>query len=433
MPVEWIGVIGIALMFILMFLKFPISISLIVPGVLGVFYIRGWGAVETTLETIIWSHSFSYTFSTIPMFILMGELLFISGISTELFDTFRKWFGKMKGGLATSTIGASALFAAASGSSVASTGTMGVIAQREMNKAGYDDKFSSGTIVSGGTLGILIPPSGAFIIYGIITEQSIGKLLIAGIVPGIVLALLFILTIIITVRVQPKLAPDNTISYSWKEKFISIKSTIWFIALFVVVIGGMYVGWFSPTEAAGAGAFVALILASLKKKLNFRTLVQALERTLRTTGFLFAIVLGAFVLNYFLALTHLPEFMASVITASNLPVWGVILLIMLMYLILGAVMDALAMIVVTIPIILPIIQALGFDLIWFGVWIVIIIELALITPPIGMNCFVLKGAVSDLRLEDIFKGAARFIIPIIVMLLLLTAFPSIALWLPSTM
>ncbi|WP_066304216.1 TRAP transporter large permease [Bacillus sp. FJAT-29814] len=433
MSFEMLGLLAILLMFVLMFLRVPIAISMTLPGILGILYLRGPVALESAIESITWTQSFSYTFSTVPMFMLMGELLFISGISTDLFDTFRKWFGNFKGGLATSTIGASALFAAASGSSVASTGTMGVIAHKEMQRSGYNDKFSSGTIAAGGTLGILIPPSGAFIIYGILTEQSIGKLLIAGIIPGIVLTVLFIMTILITVKFQPHLAPDMNMKYSWKEKLVALKSTLWILVLFAIVIGGMYAGWFSPTEAAGVGAAVSVILAMAKRKLNLKSLITALERTLRSTGFLFAIIIGAFILNYFLALTGLPKYLASFITSLDVPWWVVMLLILAMYFVLGCVMDSLAMIVITMPIIVPIIQALGFDLIWFGVWIVVIIELALITPPVGMNCFVLKGAVPELRLEDIFKGALRFVVPIIVMLVLLVLFPNMALWLPNHM
>lgn len=432
-PSEWIGAAGLLFMFILMFLRVPIAISLIVPGIIGAFLIRGWPAVERALETIIWTHSFSYTFSTIPMFVLMGELLFVSGISTELFNTLRKWFGNMKGGLATSTIGASALFAASSGSSVAATGTMGVLAYKEMKTSGYDDRFSSGTIVAGGTLGILIPPSTAFVIYGLLTEQSIGKLLIAGIVPGILLSLLFMITVYVSVRFQPHLAPQQTVNFSWKEKLISLKATIWIIIVFAVVIGGMYAGWFSPTEAAGIGAAVATILAMVKRQLTVKSFIEAIKKTLGTTSFIFAIILGAFVLNYFLALTGLPKLLATAITSFEVPGLAIILLIMVMYMILGALMDSLAMIVITLPIILPIVEALGYDLIWFGVWIVIIIELALITPPIGLNCFVLKGAVPELRLETIFGGAMRFVIPILTLLLLLLMFPNIALWMVGRM
>lgn len=433
MAPEILGLIIIVLMFILIFMRVPIAISLIVPGIIGIMMIRGWKATETALETITWSQSFSYTLSAIPMFILMGELMYVSGISSELYSAFKKWFGNFRGGLATSTVGASALFAAASGSSVASTGTMGVIAYREMKKYGYNDNFSSGTIVSGGTLGILIPPSGAFIIYGIITEQSIGKLFMAGIVPGIILTILFMLTVIISIWLKPELAPAKSEKVPLKEKLKALNETIWFLILITFVIGGMYLGWFSPTESAGIGAIGATIIAIIKKKLTIKKFIQSLERTLRTTAFMFAIIIGAFILNYFLALTGLPTMLANFVSSMNIPAWGTMLVILAMYIFLGAVMEALAMIVVTIPIILPLVEALGFDLIWFGVFIVIIIELALITPPIGMNCFVLKGAVPELKLEDIFKGAVRFYVPILVLILLIMIFPELALWIPNTM
>lgn len=433
MSLESLGLLVLLFMFLLMALRVPVSIALIVPGIIGAYLIRGWTPLLTSLETIIWSHSFNYMFSTIPMFVLMGEFLFISGISTELFDTMKKWFGRLKGGLATSTIGASAMFAAASGSSIASTGTMGVMAHGEMKKAGYSDSFSSGTIVAGGTLGILIPPSTAFIIYGVLTETSIGKLLIAGILPGILLTILFILTIMLSIRIRPELAPDGNAQYSWKEKFRALKSTIWIIVLFAVVIGGMYIGWFTPTEAAGVGAISAFLLAVLKRKISMTKFIHALDNTIKTTGFLFAIILGAFVLNYVLSLTGLPEQIATYFTYLQLPAWIIMMLIMIMYIILGAIMDSLAMIVITLPIIIPIVQAMGFDLVWFGVWIVVLIELGLLSPPIGLNVYVLKGAVPQLRLEEIFKGAFLFMVAIIFLLVLLYIFPEIALWLPGMM
>lgn len=433
MSVETVGLLGLLLMFILMFLKIPIAISLAVPGILGALYIRGLTPVETSVETIIWAHSFSYTFSTIPMFVLMGELLYTSGISSELFNAFKVWMNRLKGGLGVATVGASALFAAASGSSLASTGTMGVLSYKEMKKAGYEDKFSTGTIVAGGTLGILIPPSTAFIIYGVLTEASIGKLLIAGIIPGIILTILYILTVMVSVHLNPGLAPKDANKYTIREKLASLKSTIWIFILFIIVIGGMYAGWFSPTEAAGIGAASALILSIFKRKMNIKVLMETLERTLKTTSFIFAIILGAFILNYFLALTGLPEVLAGAVSNSAIPSWAIILLILLMYIFLGCVMDTLAMIVITMPIILPTVLAMGYDIIWFGVWTTVIIELALITPPVGMNCFVLKGAVPNIKLEDIFKGALRFVIPILVLLLLLLLFPEIALWLPENM
>ena len=431
MNIEIIGLLGIVLMFILMFLRLPIAIAMAIPAFLGIYYVKGWKTLTTAIETIIWDHSFSYTLTTIPLFIWMGELLFVSGISNELFKMFRLWMGRLKGGLGLATIGASAIFAAASGSSLATTGTMGAIASKEMDRFGYKDSFSAGTIVAGGTLGILIPPSTAFIVYGMLTEQSIGKLLIAGIIPGIMLTGLYMLTVYISVLLKPELAAATS-SGGWKEKFLSLKSTIWILILFAVVIGGMYIGLFSPTEAAAVGAFGAMLTALLKRKLTVRNFIESASNTLKTTGFLFAIILAAFILNYFLAITRVPMLMGNMINSLSMPNIVIFILIIVMYLILGAFMDSLAMIVITIPIILPIIQAMDMDLIWFGVIIVLIIELGLITPPVGMNCYVLKG-VSDYSLETIFKGAARFIIPIIVMIFILYLFPQIALYLPSKM
>lgn len=433
MSVELVGFLGIILMFILMFLRVPIAISMAVPAFLGIIYLKDWNTLTSAVETIIWDHSFSYNLSTIPMFVLMGELLYISGISGDLFATFRAWLGRLRGGLAMATIGSSALFAAASGSSLANTATMGVIASKEMLDSGYNKSLTGGSIVAGGTLGVLIPPSTLFIVYGMMTEQSIGQLLIAGIIPGIVLMSLYLLTVYIVVLIKPHFAPASTITVSWKEKFTLLKSTIWIIILFVVVIGGMYIGFFNPTEAAGIGAFVTLILALLRRRMTFRSLIDALSSTLKTTGFLFAIILMAFLLNYFLTITKIPNILADFLNGLALPNFVLFIVIILMYILLGAVMDALAMVVVTLPIILPLIIGMDMDLIWFGVVIVLVMELGMISPPVGMNCFVLKGVTDDLSLEDIFKGAAIFIVPILVLIVLLYFFPEIALYLPSNM
>ena len=414
------------------FLRVPIAIAMAVPAFIGILYVRDWKVLSTAIETLVWDHSFNYTLSTIPMFVLMGELLFVSGVTQELFATFRHWFGKLRGGLAMAAIGASAIFAAASGSSLATTGTMGVISSKEMLDNQYNKALIGGSIVAGGTLGILIPPSTIFIIYGMLTEQSIGKLLIAGIIPGIILTTLYILTVVVAVKINPNLASVGEGS-SWKERFLSLRSTGWILGLFALVIGGMYVGLFSPTEAAGVGAFGSFIIALAKRKLTFQKFVESLTRTLRTTGFLFAIIIAAFILNYFLAITRVPMLLASFLAETTMPPLMILLSILLLYILLGAVMDSLAMIVVTIPIVLPVIQALGYDLIWFGVIIVIVVEMALISPPIGMNCFVLNGVAPQLRLEEIFKGALWFMIPIVVMIFLLILFPDIALYLPSKM
>ncbi|ARD47057.1 TRAP transporter large permease [Sporosarcina sp. P33] len=433
MSSELIGILGIVLMFLLMFLRVPIAISMVIPAFLGILYLKDWNTFTTVVESIVWGHTFNYSLSTLPMFVLMGELLFVAGISTDLFATFKVWLGRIRGGLGMATVGSSALFAAASGSSLANTATMGVIASKEMLDAGYNKTLTAGSIVAGGTLGVLIPPSTLFIIYGMMTEQSIGKLLIAGIIPGIVLMVLYFITIYIVVLIKPNYAPNFKMKISWKERFVSLKSTIWIVLLFVIVIGGMYLGIFSPTEAAGFGAFTTLLLALFRGKLTFKSFIGAMRGTLRTTGFLFAIIIMAFILNYFLIITKVPLLLSEFLNGLSLPNYMIFAIIIIMYLLLGAVMDALAMVVVTMPIVLPIIHMMGLDLIWFGVIIVLVIELAMISPPVGMNCFVLRGAASELTLEDIFKGAVVFMIPILLLIIILYLFPEIVMYLPNKM
>ncbi|MEH7115192.1 TRAP transporter large permease [Neobacillus niacini] len=432
MSIEFVGLLVIIIMFILMFLRIPIAISMAVPSIIAIYLLRGEDALFGAIESIIWSQSNNYNLITIPMFILMGQLIFYSGISEDLFTMFRKIIGRIRGGMALATIGASGIFAAASGSSLATTGTIGVIAAKEMLRNGYNKPLSGGAIAAGGTLGILIPPSTMFIIYGMLTEQSIGHLLIAGILPGIVLVILFMLTIAIVTTINKDLAPKGE-SYSWKEKILSLRHTFWILFLFIIVIGGMYAGIFTPTEASGAGAFGAFLIALLKRKLTLKKMGEALAETLKTTGFIFSIVIGAFLLNYLLSITRVPLLLEQFLTNTTLPPMAIFACIILMYILLGMVMESFAMIVVTIPIVLPVIQSLGFDLIWFGVVIVLVVEMALITPPVGINCFVLNGVVPELKLEQIFKGAFLFIIPILVLIVLLVMFPEIALFLPEKM
>ncbi|NYT37268.1 TRAP transporter large permease [Allopusillimonas soli] len=432
MPVEVIGVIGVVSMFVLMFLRVPIAIAMAVPGIVGTWYLRGWTPTSTILNTVIWNHSYSYALTTIPMFVLMSELIFISGISADLFSVFRKWLGAIRGGLALTTVGASAIFAAACGSSIASTATIGIVASKEMQKAGYSDSLSSGSVVAGGTLGILIPPSTAFIIYGILTEESIGKLLIAGILPGVLLTLLYMATVYCAVLVRPSLGPAVERS-SWRERISALRSIVWIAVLFVIVIGGMYAGLLSPTEAAGFGALGALVIAWIRRRMTWRNFATSLHNTIKITSFLFAIMLGAFILNYFLAITRLPANLATFINGLDVDPIMILLVILAIYVFLGAIMDALAMVVITIPIFLPMLHALGFDLIWFGVIVVIMIEMALISPPVGMGCFVLKGVNPSLSMGSIYKGALLFMLPIFVLLGLLIAFPDIALVLPRLM
>lgn len=414
-----------------MFFRIPIAIAMAIPASVGIIYLRGWDTLFSALDTIVWSQSYSYTLTTIPLFVLMGQLIYSSGISNELYTAFRNWLSGFRGGLGMATIGSSAMFAAASGSSLATTGTIGVMASKEMLAAGYSKSLTGGSIAAGGTLGILIPPSTMFIIYGMMTEQSIGKLLMAGIIPGILLTLFFMITIYVSSIIKPDLiSKTNQEKVTWKERFSSLKATIWIFLLFIIVLGGMYIGIFTATEAAGAGALGAFLIGLARKKLTLAKINEAIFETIKTTGFIFAIVIGAFVLNYVLTITRVPHLISDFLFSTNLSPTMLFIIIVLMYILLGAIMDTLSMIVVTIPIILPLLEAVGFDLIWFGVIIVLVVEMGLITPPVGMNCFVLNGVVKELELTQIFKGSFIFIVPILALVTLLYIFPEIALFIP---
>lgn len=431
MDLIWVGILGLCAMFFLIFLRVPVAVSMILTSGVGIFYLSGSAVLEATIRSVVWEHAQSYGLVTIPMFVLMGEALHASGITHRLYGAFRSWIGHVRGGLAVATIGASGIFAAASGSSLATVGTMGVVASREMTDAGYSRPYAAGTIVAGGGLGILIPPSTLLIIYGTLTEESIGKLLIAGLLPGIMLVGLFALTAWLVVVWRPNMGPVSAKS-TLTEKLRAVGDVIPTVLLFIIVMGGMFLGLFSPTEASAIGAVGAMVIGATLGSLNLRSLWGALLRTVRTTGFLFAILLASFVLNYFLAVTGVPYIIAERLGGLDVSPFVIFLFIILMYLLLGAVMDSLAMVVVTVPIIYPIVVALGFSNIWFGIIVVLLIEIALITPPIGMNCFVLAG-VTDLKLGEIFKGAAIYLVPLVSAVFILYFFPQIALFLPDRM
>lgn len=431
MDLIWVGTLGLCAMFVLLFLRVPVAVSILLTSSLGILYLSGPTVLETSIRSVVWEHSQSYGLVTIPMFVLMGEALHESGITHRLYGAFRSWMGHVHGGLAVATIGASGIFAAASGSSIATAGTMGPVASREMTDAGYSRSYAGGTIVAGAGLGILIPPSTLLIIYGTLTEESIGRLLIAGILPGILLVGLLALTAWFAVVLRPALGPVSTKS-TLRDQVRGIGDVTPTILVFIIIMGGMFLGIFSPTEASAIGAVGAVIIGMTLGSLNLRTLWIALLRTVRTTGFLFAILLASFVMNYFLAVTGVPYAIADWLAALDASPFVIFLLIILMYLFLGAVMDSLAMVVVTVPIIYPITMALGFSNIWFGIIVVLLIEIALITPPLGMNCFVLAG-VTDFKLQEIFKGAAIYLVPMVATVFLLYFFPQIALFLPDRM
>ncbi|MCF8095233.1 MAG: TRAP transporter large permease [Desulfobacteraceae bacterium] len=432
MSPETIGIVGIIALFILLAMRIYIGLAMMLIGFAGSYFIIGWQPSFDLLGMLPFDEAKSYTMSVIPLFILMGQFAFISGISTDIYKTVYNWMGHFRGGLAIATVLACAFFAAVSGSSLATGATMGMVAIPEMLKHNYDPRLATGCVAAGGTLGILIPPSIGFVVYGLLTEQSIGRLLMAGLLPGAMLCSLFILSIIILCVIKPEMGPPGP-AVGLAEKIKSLSGTWGMLLLFFVVIGGIYTGIFTPTEAAGIGAFGALIIVILRKKLTWQGFVRCLSETGKMTAFIFLIIIGASVFSYFLALTGLPTTLSSYITGLPLPRELILFGIILIYVILGCVMEVYSIMMLTLPIIFPIVQTLGFDPIWFGVIMVLVLELGLITPPIGLNVYVLKGSAPDIPVETIFKGIWPFFLAAVLAIILISIFPQIALFIPSSM
>lgn len=432
MSPEVTGIIGIIIMFLLLALRMYIGIAMSIVGFLGLCYLIGFEAGMGILGITPLAEGSSYTLSVIPLFVLMGQFAFVSGISTDIYKTVYTWMGHMKGGLAMATILACAGFAAICGSSLATGATMGMVAIPEMKNYRYDSRLSTGCVAAGGTLGILIPPSIGFVIYGILTEVSIGKLFMAGFLPGILLALLFIITVYIQCAINPKMGPrgDKT---PIKMKIQSLAGTWGMLLLFIIVMGGIYKGIFTPTEAAGVGAFGAFLISVFKGKMTWKKLLECLMESGKTTAMIFLIIIGANIFSTFLGLARLPMGLADFITALALPRLVILSGIIIIFIILGCVMDCYAIMILTVPIIFPVIQAMQFDPIWFGVLMVIVLEVGLITPPVGLNVFVLKGAAPDVPLTVIFRGIWPFLLAALFCIILLITFPQIALFIPYVM
>jgi len=374
----------------------------------------------------------AYTMSVIPLFVLMGNLSFYAGVSEDLYSTTYKLFGHLPGGLAMATTAGCAGFAATCGSSVATAVTMGSIAIPEMKKYKYAPSLAAGSLAAGGTLGILIPPSIGFIIYSMLTDESIGKLFIAGVLPGILLTFLFVLTIYINVRRDLTLGPPGP-RFSLREKIASFKGIWSALSLFILVIGGLYGGIFTPTEAGGIGACGAFLLIAVRGKLTFQNLTNVLMETGKITAMCFIILTGASVFGYFMAVTRIPNALADLAVGLPFPPILIIIFILIIYLALGCVMDSIAMIVLTVPIFYPVVIKLGYDPIWFGVIMVIVMEMALITPPVGMNVFAIAGVATEIPLYTIFKGVLPFLAAMVICVAFLMAFPQIATFLPGLM
>ena len=426
------GLIGIILLIAVLFSGMSIGIVMGLIGFLGMAYIGGTGAAFTSIGSSPYTTAASYGLSVIPLFLLMGSFCFFSGLSKDLYTMAYKWVGRFPGGLAMATVGGCAGFAAVSGSSVATTATMGMVALPEMKRYKYDNKLATGCIAAGGSIGILIPPSIILVIYGILTEQSIGKLFMAGFIPGVLEAVFYMITIYILCRIHPLMGPRGEKS-SFKERMVSIKDTWGVLALFILVIGGIYAGVFTPTEAAGVGAFGALLFALARRQLTWRNFVDSLVDTGKTTAMVFVILIGASILGYFLAITRLPFELSEFIAALQVNRYVIFGIIILVYLFLGAIMSSMAMIVLTVPILFPVVTALGFDPIWFGIIIVRVVEMGQITPPVGINVYVMQGIAKDIPMYDIFRGIIPFLIADILHVALLIAVPQIVLFLPGLM
>ncbi len=432
MSAEIIGVTGIVLLFVFLAFRMYIGLALALIGFGGVSLIVDLNAGLNLLGMVPWSEGSSYTMSVIPLFILMGQFAFVSGISQDIYKSVYNWIGHFRGGLAMATIVACSGFAAVCGSSLATGATMARVAIPEMNKYGYDPSLSTGCVAAGGTLGILIPPSIGFIIYGILTEESIGKLFMAGIIPGCLLAALFLLAIYVQCRINPAMGPKGDPA-TWKTKFHSLYRTWPMLSLFALVMGGIYFGIFTPTEAAGIGAFGAFVIALAKKKLDRANFIESLLATGNMTAMIFLIIIGANIFSSFLALTGIPFMLADTIVGLALPRMVVLMMIILVFVLLGCVMDCFAIMILMVPILFPVIQAMNFNPIWFGVIMVIVLEVGLITPPVGLNVFVIKGAAQDVSLTTIFRGVWPFLVAAVICIAAIILFPQIAVFLPSNM
>jgi C4-dicarboxylate transporter DctM subunit len=427
-----IAVLGFVALFILMILRVPVGMAMGLVGVTGYSYIVGPGPAlkligQTSMRTVT-----DYTFGVIPMFMLMGAFVSISGVSRELFRAANAFLGHMRGGLGIATVVACGGFAAICGSSVATAATFSTVAYPEMRRYGYPQAFSTGVIAAGGTLGAMLPPSTVLAVYAIITQQDIGKLFMAGILPGLLAMLMYVLTIAIIVKVKPNLLPAGDYK-PWRERFKGLKDVWAPLVLFAFVIGGLYGGLFTPTEAGGMGAGGAFLLGVIRGRLSRAQIREALLQATRTSAAVFTVLIGALLFGYFLTITETPQKLTEYLTNLGIGRYGVLALIMVMYLVLGCLMDAMAMIILTVPIIFPLITKLGFDPIWFGIIIVMTVELGLIHPPVGMNVFVIKSVVKEVSFTTIFKGVIPFLITDLLRLIILIAFPIIALWLPGRM
>ena len=426
-----IGIIGIILLIaVLFFLGMPVGFAMAIVGFAGFWYAVSFNAAINMVGADIWGTFSKYGLTVIPLFIFLGYLAFNSGIAERLYNAAYKWFGHWRGGLAIATIGADELFAAICGSNTATAATMGTVALPQMQKFKYDPRLSTGTVITGGTLGTIMPPSVVLIVIGLQTEQSIIKLFLAGILPAILLGILFVLTIVVLCRINPEFGPAGP-KTSFKEKLLSLLGVTEAVVIFVLVIGGLYAGLFTPTEAGAVGVFFTLVVTISTGRLTWKGFVSSITDSLKISSMVFFLVTGAIIFGRFLAVTRLPFAIADF--ASSLPVSPYVILtfILLIYLIGGCFVDSLGFLVLTIPIFFPLGIALGFDPIWYAIILTMVTTMGAITPPVGVNIYVVKALAPDIELRTMFKSVSFFLIACIVCIIILIAFPEIVLFIPG--
>lgn len=420
--------IGMGILFLLMILRMPISHSMFIVGFLGLCVAASPEAAFSVLTTDLWTQFSSYTMSVIPLYILMGEIVFRTGVTESLFNAAYNWIGRLKGGMAATVVLASAGFAAICGSNSATAAAMGTMALPELKKYKYDEMLSTGVVAAGGTLGIIIPPSTVLLVIALQTEQSVRQLFVASIIPGFILTTLFLLTILFLCQRNPLLGPAGPRT-SLKEKLLSLTGVIPTLVLFLFVIGGLFRGWFTATESGAFGVFGAMVISIVMRKLTFEKLKLALNNTIKSSTMVATLMIGAMVFSRFLAITRLPYEVADWVSALQVPPLLVLTGIFIIYLIGGCLMDALGFLIISIPIFYPTIIALGYDPIWFAVVLCMVTSAGAITPPVGVTVFVVKGLTPETPIMKIFKGAGVFLVPYLLVVSLLTAFPKIVTFL----
>jgi tripartite ATP-independent transporter DctM subunit len=430
-PIE-IGIIGIAALFLLMVLRTPVAFAMLLVGYFGVVVLQGAKAGGAVVLTESYAAVSNYNLIVVPMFILLGNVASVAGFSRALYDAAFAWVGRFRGGLASASVLGCAVFSAVSGSSVATAVTIGKVALPEMKRLGYGPALSTGAVAAGGTLGFLIPPSTGFVIYAILTEESIGRLFMAGILPGLLLTALFVITVTIIATLRPEEGPRGAV-VPLPERLRLMGRALPLLAIITLSIGGIYAGVFTPVEASAIGAGLVILLALALRALPWAGFRAAMLDTIKSSAMLYMVVIGANVLNPFLSLTHIPEVLGQAMVELNLGPYGTLAMIIAAYVVLGMFLDGLSMLVVTIPIVFPVILTLGFDPIWFGVVVVIVIEMGMITPPVGLNVFVVKGVAQDVPMATVFRGVMPFLLAMILALTLIILFPQIALFLPDRM